>query len=330
MRRVFFRVFSAFAAVILCGIIAVSAGAQGEAPYPVHPIRIVVPYAPGGSSDITARVLQSALAEQLGQPIVIDNRAGAAGNIGVETVGRAKPDGYTLLFGNVGTIAINPGLFPSFPIRPLRDLIAIIQVADLPSLLVVNPTLGVNSVQELVAYAKKRPGQLNLAGTGSSNRIDTEFFVRAAGIKAEHVPFKGGAGPAVISVMSNETQGMFALLSAASGFVKQGRLKGLGVTATRRSALLPDVPTLPEAGFPAMKSGSWQGLFVPHATPAPVVQRLFSAGKKVMERPDVRKRLTEAGIDVVVSPSSAEFTAFIKSETERFAAVIKEAGITAD
>jgi tripartite-type tricarboxylate transporter receptor subunit TctC len=310
--------------------VASSALAQVASVYPNRPIRLVVPYAPGGSSDFTARVLQPALGEELGQQIVIDNRSGAAGNIGVEVAARANSDGYTLLLGNVGTIAISPGLYPSFPIRPLRDLLAIIEVADLPSLLVVHPSLGVTSVQDFIAHAKKRPGQFNFAGTGSSNRIDTESFVRAAGIKTEYVPYKGGAGPAVIGLLANETQAMFALLSAASGFVKQGRLKAIGVTASKRIALLPDVPTLPEAGFAAMKSGSWQGLFAPRHTPSNVVHVLFSAVTKAMEHPDVRKRLADAGIAVTISKSPAEFTEFIKSETTRFALVIKEAGITAD
>ena len=324
--RDFFPVIGAFA---LCAI-ASQVGAQSDAGYPARPLRLVVPYAPGGSSDFTARVLQPALAEQLGQQIVIDNRSGAAGNIGVEVAARANPDGYTLLFGNVGTIAINPGLYPSFPVQPLRDLAAIIEVADLPSVLVVNTALPVATVKELIDYAKRSPGQLNFAGTGSSNRIDTESFTSAAGIRMVHVPYKGGAGPAIIGLLGNETQVMFALLSSYSSFVKQGRLKALGVTAPARIAVLPDVPTMPESGFPAMKSGSWQGIFAPRQTSQAIVQRLFAAVSKVMDRPDVKKRLTDAGINVIVSKSPAEFAAFIKAETSRFAIVIKEAGITAD
>jgi tripartite-type tricarboxylate transporter receptor subunit TctC len=321
--------FHGIGALALCAA-ASHAGAQGDAGYPTRPLRLVVPYAPGGSSDFTARVLQPPLAEQLGQQVVIDNRSGAAGNIGVEVAARANPDGYTLLFGNVGTIAINPGLYPSFPVQPLRDLAAIIEVADLPSVLVVNTALPVATVKELIDYAKKAPNQLNFAGTGSSNRIDTESFTGAAGIKMVHVPYKGGAGPALIGLLGNETQVMFALLSSCSSFVRQGRLRALGVTAPQRIAILPDVPTMPESGFPAMKSGSWQGIFAPRRTSHAVVQRLFSAVSKVMERPDVRKRLADAGINVIVSKSPAEFTEFIKAETGRFAVVIKEAGIIAD
>ncbi|MCX7139473.1 MAG: tripartite tricarboxylate transporter substrate-binding protein, partial [Proteobacteria bacterium] len=188
---------------------------------------------------------------------------------------------------------------------------AIIEVADLPSVLVVNTALPVATVKELIDYAKKAPGQLNFAGTGSSNRIDTESFTGGAGIRMVHVPYKGGAGPAIIGLLGNETQVMFALLSSCSSFVKQGRLRALGVTA-------------------AMKSGSWQGIFAPRGTPPALVQRLFSAVSVVMDRPDVRKRLTDAGISVIVSKSPAEFTEFIKAETSRFAVVIKEAGITAD
>jgi tripartite-type tricarboxylate transporter receptor subunit TctC len=215
-------------------------------------------------------------------------------------------------------------------VQPLRDLTAIIEVADLPSVLVVNMTLPVANVRELIEYAKKSAGQLNFAGTGSSNRIDTESFIRAAGIRMVHVPYKGGAGPAIIGLLANETQVMFSLLSGCASFVKQGRLKALGVTATKRNAVLPDVPTLPEAGFAAMKSGSWQGLFAPRNTPPAVVTRLFTAVDQAMNHPELRKRLADAGIDVIVSSSPAEFAAFIKAETARFAAVIKEAGITAD
>jgi tripartite-type tricarboxylate transporter receptor subunit TctC len=318
------------AACAIAAALALPLTAQAAAGFPERPVRLIVPFAPGGSSDFTARVLQPRLAEQLGQQVVIDNRSGAAGNIGVEVAARANADGYTLLFGNVGTIAINPGLYPAFPVQPLRDLTAIIEVADLPSVLVVNTTVPVANVRELIDYAKKSAGQLNFAGTGSSNRIDSESFIRAAGIRMVHVPYKGGAGPAIIGLLANETQVMFSLLSACSSFVKQGRLKALGVTATKRNAALLDVPTLPEAGFAAMKSGSWQGLFAPRATPAAVVTQLFASTTRAMDHPELRKRLADAGIDIVVSASPADFTAFIKAETARFAGVIKEAGITAD
>jgi tripartite-type tricarboxylate transporter receptor subunit TctC len=291
---------------------------------------MIVPYAPGGSSDFTARVLQPHLGEALGQQVVIDNRSGASGYVGVEVAARATPDGYTVLFGNVGTIAINPALYPAFAVKPQRDLVAVGEVADLPSVLIVAPAVQVTTLKDFIEHAKRHPGQLNFAGSGSSNRIDTESFMRAAGIRMVHVPYKGGAGPALVGLLANETQVMFALVSGAAGFVKQGRINALAVTAAERSAVLPNVPTMPELGFPTLKSGSWQGLFVPAKTPPAIVQQLFAATSKAMQHPDIRRRLADNGVAVVLSRSPEEFAAFTRAETARFATVVKEAGITAD
>jgi tripartite-type tricarboxylate transporter receptor subunit TctC len=318
------------AGALMLSFMVASTAAQEATNYPTRPIRMIVPFAPGGSSDFVGRVLQPHLTVELGQQIVIDNRSGAAGNLGVEVAARANPDGHTILFANVGTMAINPGLYPSFPVRPLRDLVAITEVADLPSILMVNTAFPPSSVKDLVEYAKARPGQINFAGTGSSNRLDTESFMRAAGIKMVHIPYKGGAGPAIIGLMGNETQVMFALLSSTVSFIKQGRLKGLAVTAPKRVAVLPDIPALPELGYSTLKNGAWQGVFAPQGISPLIVQRLFASTQKVMAHPDVRKRLTEGGITVVLSKSPAEFTDFVKAETDRFGSIIREAGITAD
>ena len=304
---------------------------QSDAGYPNRPIRLVVPFAPGGASDFVGRILQPAYGEQLGQQVVVDNRSGAAGNIGVEVTARSTADGYTLLLGNVGTMAINPGLYPAFPFHPLRDFISITQVVDVPSILVANPSFPPNTVKEFIAYAAANPGKLNFGsgGPGSQNRLEMESFIRKMGLKLTHVPYKG-AGPANIALMGNEVQVMFTTLSSAVNFVKQSRLKALAVTARERVAVLPDVPTMPELGYPAMGTGSWQGVFAPRGTPSAIVKKLFATSLAVMANADVKKRMNEGGVNIVVSKSPADFTAFVKAETERFGTVIKQANITAD
>lgn len=295
-------------------------------------VRIIVPFAPGGASDFVGRIIQPRLAEELGTQVVVDNRAGAAGNIGVEVAARATPDGFTLLLGNVGTMAINPSLYPEFPHKPTKAFVAVSQVVDVPGALVAHPSLPVATVAELIGYAKANPNKLNFAspGSGSANRIEMEMFMRAAGIQMTHIPYKGGAGPAVTSLIQNETQLGFVTLSSAINFVKAGKLKALGVVAPQRIAGVPDLPTMAEAGFKSMRTGSWQGVFVPAGTPAPVVKRLFEATLKVMDHPEVRKRLTEGGAQVVVSRSPTDFAEFVRAENERFGQAIRAAGIKAD
>ncbi|MEO8443272.1 MAG: tripartite tricarboxylate transporter substrate binding protein [Betaproteobacteria bacterium] len=312
------------------GILAMPAWAQSN--YPQRPVRMVVPFAPGGASDFVGRILQPKLGEELGQQVVIDNRAGAAGNIGVEVAARANPDGYTLLLGNVGTMAINPSLYLKFPIKPVNDLIGITQVVDVPGSLVVNPSLPVKNVKELVDYAKANQGKLNFGspGTGSANQLEMEFFMRATGIKMTHIPYKGGAGPAAIALLGNEVQLMFVTLSSSITFVKQGRLRALGVVAPKRIAAVPDVPTMVENGFPTMTIGSWQGVFVPKGAPRDVVKKLYTVVIKVMEDANVKKRLGDGGVEVIVSKSPEAFGAFVKAENERWAKVIKEAGVVAE
>ena len=312
------------------GMLFTPAWAQSN--YPQRPVRMVVPFAPGGASDFVGRILQPKLGDELGQQVVIDNRAGAAGNIGVEVAARANPDGYTLLLGNIGTMAINPSLYLKFPIKPVNDLIGITQVVDVPGSLVVHPSLPVNNVKELVDYAKANQGKLNFGspGTGSANQLEMEFFMRATGIKMTHIPYKGGAGPAAIALLGNEVQLMFVTLSSSITFVKQGRLRALGVVAPKRIAAVPDVPTMVENGFPTMTVGSWQGVFVPKGAPRDVVKKLYAVVIKVMEDANVKKRLGDGGVEVIVSKSPEAFGAFVKAENERWAKVIKDAGVVAE
>jgi tripartite-type tricarboxylate transporter receptor subunit TctC len=306
--------------------------AWAQTAYPQRPVRMVVPFAPGGASDFVGRIMQPKLGEELGQQVVIDNRAGAAGNIGVEVAARANPDGYTLLLGNIGTMAINPSLYLKFPVKPVNDLVGITQVVDVPGSLVVHPSLPVNNVKELIDYAKANQGKLNFGspGTGSANQLEMEFFMRATGIKMTHIPYKGGAGPAAIALLGNEVQLMFVTLSSSITFVKQGRLRALGVVAPKRIAAVPDVPTMVENGFPTMTIGSWQGVFVPKGAPRDVVKQLYAVVIKTMEDAAVKKRLGDGGVEVVVSKSPEAFGAFVKAENERWAKVIKEAGVVAE
>jgi tripartite-type tricarboxylate transporter receptor subunit TctC len=226
-------------------------------------------------------------------------------------------------------MAINPGLYLKFPIKPVNDLIAITQVVDVPGSLVVHPSLPVTSVKELIEYAKANQGKLNFGspGTGSANQLEMEFLMRATGIRMTHIPYKGGAGPAAIALLGNEVQLMFVTLSSSISFVKQGRMRALGIVAPKRVAAVADVPTMAESGFSSMTVGSWQGVFVPKGSPREVVKTLHTVVLKVMDDANVRKRLSDGGVEVVVSKSPEAFGAFVKAENERWAKVIKDAGV---
>lgn len=312
--------------------LALPALAQGPAPWPNRAVRLVIPFAPGGASDFVGRIIAAPLGQLLGQQIIADNRGGAAGNIGMEIAAKAAPDGYTLYQGNIGTLALNPGIYKNLSVRPTRDFAAVTQVVDVPGTLVAHPSLPVRNAKELIAFAKARPGQINFGspGGGSANRLEMEFFMRSAGIEMVHIPYKGGAGPAATALMGGETALMFVTISSSLTFVKAGRLKALGVVAPQRVAVLPDVPTMAEQGFPQMTSGSWQGVLAPSGTPREIVDRLFGALQKVMAQPEVVKRLADGGVDVVVSKSPEEFAAFIARETERWGKVIRDANVTAE
>ena len=321
------RNFSTFAAGLL-SLVSLTVIAADPAPYPNRPVRMIVPFAPGGNVDIIARVYAPKFSEFLGQQVIIDNRGGAAGNIGVEVAVRATPDGYNFLLGNVGTMAINPVYYTKFPYRPLKDLIPITQVVDVPGCLVVHPSLPAKNVKELIAHLKANPGKLNYGAPApsSANALEMTMFLNATGAKAEQIAYKGGAGPAMIGLLGNEVQMMFVTFSSAVNFAKQGRVKMLGVISSERNPALPDIPTMREQGL-NMVVGSWQGLFVPKGTPQPVVNKLFKVGVQMMKDPQVIKRLGDSGISIVTSKSSSDFVAFVKSETERFGKVIKDSKI---
>ncbi len=304
-----------------------------QSSYPNRPVKIIVPFAPGGASDFVGRIMQPRLSELLGQPIVIENRGGAAGTIGMEVAARSAPDGYTLVLGNVGSTAINPGVFTNLAINNLRDFIPVTQVVDVPGVLIVHPSVAVNSVKELVAYVKANPGKLNYAspGSGSQNRLEMEILRTAeGGMDMVHVPYKGGAGPAVTGLVAGETQMMFSTVSSAMGHVKGGRLKALAITSTKRLEQLPDVPTMKESGYPDGASGSWQGVLVPAGTPRETVERLYAVLVQTMKTPDVIERLAKGGAEAVTSASPKAFAEFVAAETRRWGKVARESGAIAD
>ena len=309
-------------ASILCSGMAIAAD------YPDRSVRMVVPFAPGGASDFVGRILQPRMTELLGQQIVIDNRAGAAGNIGVELAAKANPDGYTFLLGNVGTMAINANIFTKFPVKPLNDLVAITQVVDVAGCLVVHPVLPVKNVKEFIAHLKANPGKLNYGSPApsSANNLEMQMFMIATGTNAQQVNYKGGAGPAMIGLLANEVQTMFVTFSSAVTYAKSGRVRMLATISPERIPALPEVPTMREQGQ-NMVVGSWQGIYVPKGTPAPIIKRLFGVAQETMKHPDVVKRMADSGVSIVVSKSPEEFARFWKSEHERFAKVIRDAKI---
>jgi len=300
--------------------------------YPNKPIRMIVPFAPGGASDFVGRILQPRMGELLGQQIVVENRPGASGNIGLDAAAKSAPDGYTIFLGNVGTVALNPAVFPKLGVTPTKDFIAITQVVDVPGVLVIHPDVKANTVKDLVAIAKAYPGKLNYAspGSGSQNRLEMEVFRRVGGnLDMVHVPYKGGAGPAVAGLAGGETHMMFVTASSAMTFIKNGRIKLLAVTSSKRLAAFPDAPTMAESGFPELTSGSWQGVFVPAGTPKEVVDKLYSVLMETMKTPEVVQRLGNGGVDVVTS-APGEFAKFVQGETDRWGKAVKEAGATPD
>jgi tripartite-type tricarboxylate transporter receptor subunit TctC len=317
-----------FALALASGI----AQAQTASSYPQKPVHMIIPFAPGGASDFAGRIISPRLSEALGQQIVIENRAGASGNIGMEAAAKANADGYTIFLGNIGTVSINPAVFPGLAVHPIKDFIPVSLVAELPSILVGLPALPANTVGELVALAKSKPGDLNFASPGSStlNRLEMELFIKAAGLKMVHVPYKGGAGPAVTGLLGGETQLMFVTLSSAINFVKAGRLKAFAVTSPKRIDALPQVPTMAEAGYPEVVTSSWQGVFVPADTPRTVVTKLHETLVKVLALPEVKERFAIGGVTATASKTPEDFATYVTTESERWGKVARESGATID
>jgi tripartite-type tricarboxylate transporter receptor subunit TctC len=319
---------------VIATCVALPAWAQQEDPskYPSRPIHMIIPFAPGGASDFAGRLLQPGMEASLRQQVVIENRAGAAGNVGMDYAARAKPDGYTVFLGNVGTVCINPFLFPDLKVKPEKDFIAISLVAETPGLLIANPKFPPNNGKEMVAYVKARQGQIAFAspGSGSLNRLEMELFRKNAGLEMVHVPYKGGAGQAVGDVVGGHVPVMFTTISSAIQLVKDGKLKALGITTRERIPVLADVPTMREQGFPKSESSSWQGVLVPAGTPKPIVKKLHAAVLQAMADPTVQKRFADTGVIAATSQTPEEFQKYIAAESARWSKVIAETGVKPD
>lgn len=305
---------------------ALSAGAWSQK-FPEKPIRLVVPFAPGGNIDITARTIAPGLSEVLGTQVVVDNRGGASGTIGVDLVAKSPPDGYNLVVGSTGTITGAPSLYPKLPYDPVRDLAPISLVSDVPIMIVVHPALRAKNMQELVALAKVKPGRMTMGspGAGSTNHLAGEMFQLATGAKFTHIPYKG-SGPALIDLMGGQIDLIFDQMTASIGYVKGAKLRAIGVASPKRSDQLPDVPTLAEQGCKGCEASTFAGVFAPANTPRSVVDRLADAVNKVVASKPVRDRFISLGAEPM-SNKPDEFAKMIKEDVMRWARVVKEANI---
>ena len=314
------------ALMAVCLAAALPAAAQN---FPERPVKLVVPYAPGGSADITARLVSDEWGKALGQSLVIENKAGAGGNIGVDSVAKAKADGYTIGLQTV-SLAINPGLFPRMPYDTLKDLEPIGMVASSQHVLVVNPALKAQNVKELIAQAKAEPGKLNYgsAGNGSTFHMSAELFKAVAGTEIVHVPYRGG-GPALTDTIAGQVNMSFPVLSAAKGMVESGRLRALGVTGPQRSPLLPNVPTIAEAGLPDYNFETWFMVFAPAGTPKPVIDKLNASLNQALNTPALKERMVREGFDPIPTTPAQAKDRLVK-EMPMWAKLIKDKGITTE
>ena len=295
--------------------------------YPARPIRILVPFPAGGAADTVARTIGDQLSQKLGQPVIVDNRPGAGGRLATEMLAKAEPDGYTLLVGTVGGIAVSPALYKKLPYDPQRDIASVTRVAEILNVMVVHPGSGAHNVREFIDWAKKRNSEIRFgsSGTGQPDHLAGEFFERLAGFKMTHVPYKGG-GPALVDLIAGDIQLMFATYITALPHTQSGRLRVLAVTTAQRQPLLPDLPAISET-VPNFGVSNWEGMFVPGKTPAPIVDRLFKEINAALQAPELRKRQQGAGIDPQGSATRAEFVKFVRDDTERWAKLVQQANI---
>jgi tripartite-type tricarboxylate transporter receptor subunit TctC len=311
-------------------VLLLSTSAIPAADYPTRPVRFVLGFAPGGASDTMARTIATRLSENLGQPVVIDNRPGAGGNIAAEIVARSAANGYTMLLGNNGILAVNVSLYPKLGFDPVKDFAPVVLIASQPNILVVHPAVTAGSVKDLVALAKSKPGQLNYAspGNGTTGHLAGELFKRMVGVEYTIIPFKGG-GPAALAMLSGECQFTFATALSVQPHIKAGRLRALAVTTAKRSASFPGLPTVAEAGVPGFDAITWHGIVVPAGTPKPVIARLNSEFNKLLQTADMRERLMALGSDII-GGEPKQLTDYMRVEIPRWAKVIRESGARAD
>jgi len=311
-------------------LLAFALTAAAQEPYPAKPVKMLVPYGPGGATDIIARIVGQKLTEALGQPFLVENRPGANGNIALEAVARSAPDGYTLLVGNVSTNTINENVYEHMlKIKPTRDLIGVTKLVDIPHTVVATANFPANNIAELIAYCKKEPGKVNFAsvGLGSYPHLDMERLEKAAGIQLTHVPYKGGAGQAIPALISGEVQVAFFNLASLLPHIKAGKLKALAAETPQRVPELPNVPTMAEQGFPGIGTNAWQGMFAPAATPKAIVDKLQEAVAAVLLKPEMKEQLARQMLNVAVSKSPQDFQDEVKKETESWGAFLREAKI---
>jgi len=312
----------------LIAVLGVSASVFAQT-WPAKPVRVVVAFTAGGTTDVLARKIGQQLTERLKQQFVIDNKPGAGGNLGTESVVRATPDGYTLIVNSVGPIAVNPTLYPKLPYNPLTDLVPIVQIADVPNVLVVHPALGVRNLAELIAYAKTNPGKLNCSSTGigTSSHLSCYILSKRAGIETMHVPYKGA--DALNDLLAGRVQFMFATIPSVKQHIDGGALRALAVSSAMRSRSLPDVPTVAESGFPGFEAGSWFGFFGPRGTPPEVIATLNKQVNEIIAIPAIESTLVSEGADPV-GGTPQQFGQFVQREFEKWRAVVRESGATAE
>lgn len=317
-RRSFITVLTALG---LAGLINLPALAQT---YPTKPLKIIVPFAPGGVTDMVSRVMAQGLTVELGQPVIVENRAGASGIVGAELAAKSAPDGYTLMMGNISTLAINSAVFAKLPYDPQTSFEPISMVARQPLVVAVNPNVPAKTIGELVAYAKAN-NKLNFGSAGASLQLATEAFNQAAGIQMTHVPYKG-SGPAMTDLVAGHIDVLFDAFSSLYPFIQQGRLRGLAITSAKRSPRAPELPTLGELGFPQVEVTSWQGIVVPAGTPSAVVTKLNAAVHKLLESQSVKDQLAKQGVDA--SPSTPDqLSQYANKERQRWTYVANKAGV---
>ncbi len=312
---------------VACSLGVADAGVAQTQGYPTKPVRLIAPFAPGGPTDIVARVVSQRLGQQLGQTVVVDNRASAGGAIGCEIAARSAPDGYTLLLGSSGNLAVAPSLTLRLPYDPVRDFLPITQTTSGPQIMVVHPSVQAKTVQEFIALAKTKSGAMNYAsgGTGMSNHLASELFVLAAKVSIVHVPYKG-TGPALTELLGGQVQMMMSSLLPAMPHIQSGRLRGLAVTSLKRTAALPEIPTMVESGLPGFETTSWHGVLAPVKISKVLAGRLHAELVKALNHPEVKTLFASQGMDVVAN-TPEEFAAYIKHEATKWYGVIKTIGI---